>query len=329
MRALLVHNPAAGGGRSRRLLPEVLARLRAVGIDPEPYRTSSLQDATAAARKAAGSMDAVLAMGGDGTVGACAAGLATAPAASRATAALGVIPAGGGNDAARNLGLPHADPIAAATLLPTYVRRRIDLVRTGELFVLNAAGAGFDAEVSRISNRRLSWAPSLLRYAGGVLAELAVGRAVGFRLRLDDQVIETSAWLVAVANSQSYGGGMRIAPAAMLDDGLLDVVIVSGELSKAGFLRTFPKVFSGRHVEHPAVSCHRAREVALEADRPVAVHVDGEPAGGAPASFEVVASAIAVLAGERPPALSAASGRSAAGEPPTGEPPVSPGPSSP
>jgi diacylglycerol kinase (ATP) len=325
MRALLVHNPAAGGGRSGRLLPDVLARLRAVGIDPEPYRTSSLQDATAAARKAAGSMDAVLAMGGDGTVGACAAGLATAPAA---TAALGVIPAGGGNDAARNLGLPHADPIAAATLLPTYVRRRIDLVRTGELFVLNAAGAGFDAEVSRISNRRLSWAPSLLRYAGGVLAELAVGRAARFRLRLDDQVIETSAWLVAVANSQSYGGGMRIAPAAMLDDGLLDVVIVSGELSKAGFLRTFPKVFSGRHVEHPAVSCHRAREVTLEADadRPVAVHVDGEPAGIAPASFEVVASAIAVLAGERPPALSALS---AAGEPPAGEPPVSPGPSSP
>jgi YegS/Rv2252/BmrU family lipid kinase len=281
MRALLVHNPAAGGGRCQRLLPEVLARLRSVGIDPEPYRTSSLQDATAAARKAATTMDAVLAMGGDGTVGACAAGLALAGATTepggRETAALAVIPAGGGNDAARNLGLPFDDPVAVATLLPSLVRRRIDLVRSGELFVLNAAGAGFDAEVSRISNRRLSWAPSLLRYAGGVLAELAVGRAANFRLRLDDRVIETSAWLVAVANSQSYGGGMRIAPEAMLDDGLLDVVIVSGELSKAGFLRTFPKVFSGRHVEHPAVSCHRAKEVALEADRPVAVHVDGEP----------------------------------------------------
>ena len=96
---------------------------------------------------------------------------------------------------------------------------------------------------------------------------------------------------------------MRIAPTAMLDDGLLDVVIVSGELSKAGFLKTFPKVFSGRHVEHPLVTCHRAERVDLEADRPVAVHVDGEPAGGTPASFEVVAGAIAVLAGERPPAL--------------------------
>jgi diacylglycerol kinase (ATP) len=310
MRALLVHNPAAGGGRSQRLLPEVLERLRTVGIDPEPYRTSSLQDATAAARKAAGSMDAVLAMGGDGTVGACATGLANAAAATGASgagaiAALGVIPAGGGNDAARNLGLPFADPIAAATLLPSLVRRRIDLVRTGELFVLNAAGAGFDAEVSRIANQRFSRAPARLRYAGAVLAELAVGRAAGFRLRLDDRVIETSAWLVAVANSQSYGGGMRIAPRAMLDDGLLDVVIVSGELSKAGFLRTFPKVFSGRHVEHPLVSCHRATRVDLEADRPVAVHVDGEPAGATPASFEVVAGAIAALAGERPPALAA------------------------
>ncbi len=322
MRALLVHNPAAGGGRCQRLLPEVLARLRSVGIDPELYRTSSLQDATAAARKAATTMDAVLAMGGDGTVGACAAGLALAGATTAPggpeTAALAVIPAGGGNDAARNLGLPFADPIAAATLLPGLVRRRIDLVRTGELFVLNVAGAGFDAEVGRIANHHLSRAPARLRYAGGVLAELAVGRASGFRLRLDDREIETSAWLVAVANSQSYGGGMRIAPRAMLDDGLLDVVIVSGELSKAGFLKTFPKVFSGRHIEHPLVSCHRARTVDLEADRPVAVHVDGEPAGGTPASFEVVPGAIAVLAGERPRALAVAGG-----------PPLSPGPYAP
>jgi diacylglycerol kinase (ATP) len=216
---------------------------------------------------------------------------------------LGVIPAGGGNDAARNFGLPFADPLAAAAGLPTLRRRGIDLVRAGERCVLNAAGAGFDAEVSRRANRGLSRAPGRVRYVTAVLAELVAGRPASFRLLLDGQAIETDAWLIAVANSRSYGGGMRIAPAALLDDGLLDVVIVSGELSKRGFLATFPKVFSGTHVAHPAVSVLRAARVDLEAERPLAVHVDGEPAGTVPVSLRV-AGAIEVLAAERAPAFS-------------------------
>jgi diacylglycerol kinase (ATP) len=315
MRALLVHNPAAGGGRSARLLPAVLERLRSVGVKVEVHRTVSLDDACLAARQAATSVRAVVAMGGDGTVGACAAGLADAGLAfSRVAsvaglddarvAALGVVPAGAGNDAARNLGLPFADPLAAAALLPGLRARRADLVRAGERYLLNAGGAGFDAEVSRIANQRLSWAPARLRYLGAVLAQLVSGRPAGFRLLLDGREIQSSAWLIAVANSQSYGGGMRIAPMARLDDGLLDVVIVAGDLSKRGFLVTLPKVFSGRHVEHPSVHVHRAARVRLEADRPVAVHLDGEPAGTVPVSFEVSRGVIAVLAAERAPAFS-------------------------
>jgi diacylglycerol kinase (ATP) len=253
MRALLVHNPAAGGGRSARLLPGVPERLSAAGAEVQVHRSVSLADACAASRQAAGSVDAVIAMGGDGTVGACAAGLADAGAAAGApgdrrarVAALGVIPAGGGNDAARNFGLPFTDPLATAAMLPSLGVRRADLVRAGDHFVLNAAGAGFDAEVSRRANQRLSAAPARLRYLAAVLAELVAARPCGFRLGLDGRVLETTAWLVAVANSQSYGGGMRIAPAARLDDGLLDVVVIGGELSKPGFLATFPKVFSGR-----------------------------------------------------------------------------------
>ena len=328
MRALLVHNPAAGGGRSARMLPAVLERLRSARVEVEVHRTVSLEDARAAARQAASSVDAIVAMGGDGTVGACAAGLAgarlAAAAAGAATgsedvlaaaapglegarvAALGVIPAGGGNDAARNLGLPFGDPLAAAAMLPSLGARRADLVRAGERYVLNAAGAGFDAEVSRRANQLLSRAPARLRYVSAVLAELVVGRPLRLRLCLDGRALQTSAWLVAVANSQSYGGGMRIAPAARLDDGLLDVVVIGGELSKLGFLATFPKVFSGRHVEHPAVHVHRAVRVELEAERPVAVHVDGEPAGTLPASFQVAPAAIAVLAAGDAPAFSPA-----------------------
>jgi diacylglycerol kinase (ATP) len=322
MRALLVHNPAAGGGRSARLLEPVLERLRRGGYQVEEHRSVSLDDASLAARQAASSVDVVVAMGGDGTVGSCAAGLAAAGLAARSNpatgsdtaagagyrvvplAALGVIPAGGGNDGARNLGLPFDDPLAAATMLPGLAARPADLVRAGERYLLNAGGAGFDAEVSRRANQRLARAPGQARYVGAVLVELAIGRPRSFRLELDGQEITTSAWMVSVANSQSYGGGMRIAPAALLDDGLLDVMIVDGALSKPAFLATFPKVFSGRHIENPAVRLHRAVRATLEADEPVAVHFDGEPGGTVPVTFEVVPAALAVLATDDAPAFS-------------------------
>ena len=300
MRALLVHNPAAGGGRATRLLGPVLVRLAAAGVDAATHRTRSLDDARQAAHGAAAAVDAVVALGGDGTVGACAAGLADA--GSRARAALGVVPAGGGNDAARSLGLPFADPLAAAALLPRLRRRPADLAVAAGRPYLNVAGAGFDSEVNRLANRRLAWARGRVRYVGAVLGELAVGQPARFAVTLDGRRHEVAAWMVAVANLPSYGGGMRIAPAARADDGLLEVVVV-GALSRPRLLLAFPQVFSGRHVRHPAVTVRRARRVELAADRPLAVYADGEPAGALPATFEVRPAALTVLAGDPAPGL--------------------------
>jgi diacylglycerol kinase (ATP) len=301
LRALLVSNPAAGGGRPPRLLPAVLERLRAAGVEVESHQTTSLDDARQAAREAAlGGCTAVVAMGGDGTVGACAAGLGEA--GPDGGAALGMIPAGGGNDVARNLGLPYGDPLAAAAMLPRLRRRRVDLVRAGERLFLNSAGAGFDSEASRFANERLARAPYRLRYIGAMLAELALWRPACFQLTLDGRPLEARGWLVAIGNGQSYGGGMRIAPDARLDDGLVDVVII-GDLSKPAFLATFPKIYSGRHLEHPAISVRRAARVELAADRPLAVHLEGELAGTVPVTFEVVPGAIQVLAADHAPGL--------------------------
>jgi diacylglycerol kinase (ATP) len=298
VRALLVHNPTAGGGRAAGLLPAVTQRLRAGGVEVDQHASRSLEDARQAAHQAAGTVEMVVAVGGDGTVGACAAGLADAGPGARA--ALGVVPAGGGNDAARALGVPFRDPLTAAELLPRLRRRPADLARVGEHSYLAVSGAGFDSEVNRIANQRLSWAGARLRYLGAALAQLVVGRPAGFRLRLDGQEQQLAAWMVAVANCPSYGGGMRIAPAASLDDGRLDVVVIGavGKLTCVDLLR---KVFSGRHVEHPAVSVHRARRVELAADRPLAVYADGEPAGGLPATFSVRPAAITVLAADGAP----------------------------
>jgi diacylglycerol kinase (ATP) len=298
VRALVVHNPAAGAGRAARLAPEVVARLRGDGVELEQHRTRSLEDARLAACQAARAFDAVVAVGGDGTVGACAAGLADAGPGTRA--ALGVVPAGGGNDAARTFGLPVGDPLAAAGLLPRLRRRPADLATVAEQAYLNVAGAGFDSEVNRVANQRLGWAKGRPRYVGAVLAELVVGRRAEFQLILDGQASRLRGWLVAVANGPSYGGGMRVAPDASLQDGLLEVVVIH-DITKLEFLRTFPKVFSGRHLEHPAVSVQRAGRVELDADRALAVYADGEPAGTLPASFEVRRAAITVLAADPAP----------------------------
>jgi YegS/Rv2252/BmrU family lipid kinase len=305
VRALLVANPTAGGGRAGRLAAQVAERLAADGVEVARHPTRSLEDARLAACEAAGEVDVVVAMGGDGTVGACAAGLADAgpgssPGGPGVRAALAVVPAGGGNDAARSLGLPTGDPLAAAGLLRRLRRRPADLATVAGRAYVNVAGAGFDSEVNRVANQRLGWAGNRPRYIGAVLAQLVVGRTARFRLVLDGRELAQRGWLVAVANGPSYGGGMRVAPRASLADGLLDVVVIA-DIGKLEFLRTFPKVFSGRHVEHPAVAVHRAARVELEADRPLAVYADGEPAGTLPATFEVRPAAIAVLAADPAP----------------------------
>jgi diacylglycerol kinase (ATP) len=309
VRALVVHNPTAGGGRAGRLAPLVVERLRGDGVEVAQHATRSLEDARLAACQAAAEVDAVVAVGGDGTVGACAAGLADAgsPGGSGVRAALGVVPAGGGNDAARSLGLPADDPLAAAGLLTRLRRRPADLATVAGRAYLNVAGAGFDSEVNRLANQRLRWARGRPRYVGALLAELVVGRPATFELVLDGQATRLQAWLVAVANGPSYGGGMRVAPAASLDDGLLEVVVI-GAIGKLKFLRTFPQVFSGRHVEHPAVAVHRAARVDLDADRTLAVYADGEPAGTLPATFEVRPAAVTVLAADPAPGFPAGPG---------------------
>ena len=298
MRALLVLNPTAGGGRAGRMAPRVAELLVAHGVEVDQHQTRSLEDARVAACEAARDVDAVAAMGGDGTVGACAAGLADA--GPGAGAALAVIPAGGGNDAARSLGLPARDPLAAAALLTRLRRRPADLATVAGRGYLNVAGAGFDSEVNRVANQHLGWAGNHPRYVGAVLAQLAVGRTNRFRLVLDGHAQEVTGWLIAVANGPSYGGGMLVAPRASLADGLLDVIVIA-DIGKLEFLRTFPKVFTGRHIEHPAVAVHRAAKVELDADRPLHVYADGEPAGTLPATFGVRPAALTVLAADPAP----------------------------
>lgn len=286
----LILNPAAGRGRARAILPRLEAALGRSDLDAELAISAGPEDALRLGRAAAVRGRALVACGGDGLVGALAA------IAAAAGVELGIVPLGGGNDFASHLGLDVKRPLAALGVLAEGAVAQLDLGRVNGRPFCCVAGAGFDAEANRWANAatRLSGTPL---YVAAVLRTLARYRPQPFRLTADGATREFEAWLVAIANGPSYGGGMRVAPAARSDDGELQVVII-GAISRLDFLRTFPKVFDGSHVGHPAVEVFAARRVELaapEAALPLEIYADGERVGRLPAQIEVMPRALRAL----------------------------------
>lgn len=288
----LIVNPMAGGRRGAPLGLQVAARLRSAG-----HEVVDLSDETAEAARdralgaLAQGIDALAVAGGDGMVH-----LGANVCAGTETP-LAIVATGTGNDVARSLGIPLRDPVAAADVIGEGTQRRIDAVRHVdahgvEHWFAGVLGAGFDSFVNQRANL-WAWPRGRLRYPLAVLRELPLFRPIPYAVTVDGVRRETRAMLVAVANTGSYGGGMRVCPDAEVDDGLLDVLIVH-EIGTGEFLRVFPRVFSGGHVGHPAVEVVRGREVVLEATG-IMAFADGEPFGMLPLSCHVVPAALRVL----------------------------------
>src|SRR3954462_2717361 len=289
--ALLV-NPTAGKGRAARVAADVTERMRQGGANVAILVGTDAAHAQALARQAVDDgVDAVVALGGDGMVH-----LALNVVAGTSTP-LGIIPAGTGNDLANTLRLPAKNPVAAARVVVHRLAgggpRAMDAVRVGEKWFGCVLGAGFDSRVNDRANR-MSWPRGRRRYDLAMLAELRVFRPLPFVLELDGERWETEAMLVAVGNAKSYGAGMKVTPDAEVDDGVVDVMVLS-RVSKPEFLKTFPKVFKGTHVSHPAVTVRRARVVSLSSPG-VTAYADGEYLADLPIICETVPGAVKVLA---------------------------------
>jgi len=293
-RVVLLINPASAKGSGLRAGQRALAVLREAGIDVVDIVGADAADGEARA-KAALAADpgaALVVCGGDGMVSI---GLRLLDGAQRA---FGVIPAGTGNDTARTVGIPLKDPEAAARVV---VEGRLAPLDLGEA----TTGAGTTAEVvrqfttvmacgldSRVNDRanRMSWPRGQRRYDLAMLLELPVFKPIAFEIRLDEETVETEGMLIAVGNGPSYGGGMLICPEADPHDGRFQVTVV-GKVSKPTLLRIFPKVFSGRHVEHPAVSVYHSARVEILADG-VSCWSDGERIGELPVSLRTLPAAL-------------------------------------
>lgn len=264
-----------------------LDTLRAAGCSVRVLAGRDEPESLALARRAvAEGTGALVACGGDGMVN-----IALQAVAQTATP-LGVIPTGTGNDHARMLGIPLHDPAAAARIVARGTSRPIDLGRVGERWFGTAFAGGFDAKVSDRANR-LRWPRGKLRYNLAVLAELSVLRPLRYELELDGRVLHTEAMLVAVGNGSSYGGGMRVCPAAELDDGLFDVTVI-GPTDRARLVRLLPTIYSGAHVRYPQVSTYRASRVRLSTPDLLG-YADGEPFERLPVTCECVPAAARVL----------------------------------
>jgi diacylglycerol kinase (ATP) len=292
MAVVVVANPSAGRGKGAKLIPRVDALLRSLGVPHTLRICESPEDPERLARTAAlEGAEIVAALGGDGQVGACANGVLGTGSA------LAVIPSGTGNDFARHIGLDRKDPIAAVRLLSAPAFKEIDVVRITtpehDRYYVNIGGAGFDSEVNEHANkvRRLR---GTLKYVYSTFVTLARFRPGKFVVTVDGTEHPFTGMMLAVGNGSSYGGGMRVTPDARSDDGLLDVCVIQ-ELPKWQFVTTFPKVFSGRHIDHPAVTMLQGKEIEISAERAFQVYADGEPVGHLPATFSVVPAALRVV----------------------------------
>jgi diacylglycerol kinase (ATP) len=274
-------NPAAGGRANRSLVPQIVTRLGSSGRELTLVTAHSGAEAEQACRVAVDrGATALVAVGGDGTLH------AAIQAVAGTEVPFAVVPAGSGNDFAAALGVP-ADPLVAADQVAQALAkapdlttvRRLDLARvtgtdgTNRWFAA-VFGAGFDAIVNERANR-MRWPRGDRRYDVAILLELLRLRPRHYRIRLDDGAERSlDAVLVAVGNSASYGGGIRICPGADPADGLLDVVI-GHRMGRITLASLWPRAYRGTHLSHRLVESHRVRTVRLDAPDVVG-YADGE-----------------------------------------------------
>ena len=286
-RVALLTNPTAGKGRGRVAGEVALRRLRDGGFDVCDLRAEDAARGLHLARAAvADGVWALVVVGGDGMVH-----LGTQAVAETGTH-LGIVPAGTGNDVARYFDLPRRDPAAAADRVVASTPRRVDVARGGGTYFVTVLAAGFDAVVNERANA-MTWPRGQMRYTLATLAELRTFRPIGYTLDLDGRSQRLDAMLVAVGNGPSFGGGLRITEGAVLDDGLLDVVVIR-PMGRPGLVRAYPKLFRGTHVHLPQYEHHRVREVTVAAPGIVA-YADGERVGPLPLTVTCVPGGLSVL----------------------------------
>lgn len=288
MHLKVIYNPAAGRGRARRHVREVEEYLRSRGAraDCEPS-TGPADLVRIAAESSRAGYDRVVVCGGDGTVN-----LAIREFdLTRGTLAL--IPTGSGDDFAKVMGIPRKIRQACDVVLDGKVRE-VDVALANEIRYLGVAGLGFDSEVADFANRNVKFLRGSAVYLYAIFRVLPRFTPRPVRIRTENGTRDELIMFAAVGNTRQYGGGIRITPDAIVDDGLLDLCIVH-ETTRVQLLKTLPKAYTGAHVTSPFVETGRGKEFHFSSEQAMAVYADGEPLTKTPVSFGLCAEKLRVV----------------------------------
>lgn len=295
-RLVVAVNPRASFGKNKHVGPLIARSLGAAGYQVQTCQAQNYLDLEAQVREAlATPARALVVVGGDGMVH-----LGVAMARDFEVP-LGLIPAGTGNDVARHLGIPLGSPEQALAHLLDALRhdpQKIDMAlsrsQDGQVIPFACVlSAGFDAIVNERANR-IRFPKGRHRYTLALLIELAKLRPLTYEVTIDGVDYSGEYLLVAVANAQSFGGGMKVTPDAVIDDGLLDVLLVK-PLSRWEFLRIYPRVFRGTHVSDPRVVIRRGASIRVDANNVIA-YADGEAMSALPVEVSVSHRGLQVFA---------------------------------
>jgi diacylglycerol kinase (ATP) len=291
MKTCVIMNPHSGSADPD-AIQQAIAPLGQVTL----HITQQSGDAKQFARHAmAEGCELVVAAGGDGTINEVVNGLA----ADFSRARLGVIPLGTGNDFARSINVPP-DIDAAVELLVAGATQALDVVRVSSdhvRYFINVSAGGFSGLVDEklTEEMKRTWGPlAYLRSALEALPDLSEYHTL--LVFDDDQPLEIQAFNVVVANARFVAGGIPIAPAAVLDDGLADVLIVPAA-SMPQLAMLVPEILAGKHLDSELITFRRARKLAIESHPGMWFNADGELVGNEPACFEVLPRALRVVVG--------------------------------
>ncbi len=265
----VICNPVAGNGRGKKIGEQVQAELKKRGIPHEFYLTEFCGHATKLAEKAVSKgADKVFAVGGDGTVLEAARGLI------HTDTALCIIPGGTGNDFIKTIGIPK-DPSAALEAALSHAPRKTDAVWLNDRLFLNEAGVGFDVSVLEYAKKAKKLCRGLLPYLYGVVRTIFSFSGIRVVCQLEDgKAVERDILVLGVGNGRFIGGGIEIAPKAVPDDGLLDVVIIK-KMKKPRMMQVLPLLLKGKVLTFKETEWTRVRRLSFQSEH-MSVNVDGE-----------------------------------------------------
>lgn len=281
-----VVNPTAGGAAAAAKLLPVTRLLREQDAQVHVEYSRGLEHACELARAAADRGDVVIGVGGDGMIGALGGVLADTEAT------LAILPAGRGNDFARQLGVT-SEPSAMAALLLRGEPTRVDVIEANGTIVLGSVYMGIDA-VANVHINRAKRLPGSLAYYLGPLRAVTTWKPATYHVSIDDETIDVVGYTVVAANSGYYGYGLHVAPDARVDDGVLDVVVIR-DAPKRLFFTVMRELADGGHVRRPEVEVRRGRRIHVEADRDLPFGGDGELIGRLPVTIALRPGALRVL----------------------------------